>query len=199
MVLHFYDRKSRFFRHHHGIVLRMHVTADDFRLYFQKRFESSDRLPKCFDCTQIFQITYIWRWIKTVIHTDTERVLKFSTDGKHLSPIWCGNHKRKWCVPSGTTDHIWFILIKIHHGIICPNANFAVMGQHTITKSGQFGFRFLIISADWRAGSIATCHHQKFRHFDSVIIGKYQKLHRCIREHHSHFRVTRSHRRAEDF
>ena len=127
MVLHFYDRKSKFFRYHHGIVLWMHITADEFRLYFQKRFKPSDCFPKCFDCTQIFQISHIWRWIKTVIHTYAERILKLSTDGKHLSPIWCGNHERKWCITSGTTDHIWFILIKIHHGIVRPDANFSVM------------------------------------------------------------------------
>ena len=84
MVLHFYDRKSKFFRHHHGIVLRMHVTADDFRLYFQKRFKSSNRLPKCFDCTQIFQISHIWRGIKTTVHTDAKRIFQLTANRKHL-------------------------------------------------------------------------------------------------------------------
>ena len=127
MMLHFHHRKSQFFRDHHRIVLWMHITAYNLRFYFQQCFHPSYSLPKCFYRSQIFQISDIWRRIKSVIHTNAKRILEFSTNGKHLSPIRCGNHERKRCITSGTANHIWFIFIKIHDRIICPDAYLTVM------------------------------------------------------------------------
>ena len=135
MMLHFHHRKSQFFRYHHGIVLWMHITAYDLRFYFQECFQPSYSLLKCFYRSQIFQISDIWRRIKAVIHTDAKRILELSTNGKHLPPIWCGNHKRKGCIPSGTANHIWFILIKIHYRIVRADTDLAIMGQHTVAES----------------------------------------------------------------
>ena len=176
----------------------MHITAYDLRLHFQQCFQSSDCLTKCFYCPQIFQVSHIWGRIKTVIHTDAEGVFEFSTDCEHLSLIWCGNHKRKWCITSGTADHIWFILIKIHYRIVCADTDLAVMGQHAVAESRQFCLCFPIVTTDRRTGYISTGHYQKFRHFNPVIIRKDQKLYRCIWQHHTDFWIARCHGWTED-
>ena len=199
MMLHFHHRKSQFFRDHHRIVLWMHITAYNLRFYFQQCFHPSYSLPKCFYRSQIFQISDIWRRIKSVIHTNAKRILEFSTNGKHLSSIWCGNHKRKRCIPSGPSDHIWSVLIKIHYRIVRTDTDLAVMGQHAVAESGQFCLCFLIITTDWRTRSISTGHYQKFRHFNSVIICKNQKLYWCIRQHYTNFGIARCYGRTEDF
>ena len=77
MMLHFHHRKSQFFRDHHRIVLWMHITAYNLRFYFQQCFHPSYSLPKCFYRSQIFQISDIWRRIKSVIHTNA-KVVKIS-------------------------------------------------------------------------------------------------------------------------
>ncbi len=112
MMLHFHHRKSQFFRDHHRIVLWMHITAYNLRLYFQQCFHPSDSLLKCFYRSQIFQISDIWGRIKSVIHTNAEEFLS-SPPCASTCPPWCGNHKRKRCIPSGTSDHIGF----------CPHKN----------------------------------------------------------------------------
>jgi len=46
---------------------------------------------------------------------------------EHLSFPVCFCHKRQRCIASGTPDHVRFISVKIHHRIICPYPDFAVM------------------------------------------------------------------------
>ena len=112
MMLHFHHRKSQFFRDHHRIVPLDAYHSIQSPVLLPAVFPSFLQSPEVLLPSQIFQISDIWRRIKSVIHTNAKRILEFSTNGKHLSSIWCGNHKRKRCIPSGTSDHIWSVLIK---------------------------------------------------------------------------------------
>ena len=87
--------------------------------------------------------------LRNAAENDYDCAMQLDADGQHLPLIWCGNHKRKRSIPSGTADHIWFLFIKIHHGIICPNADLTVMRQHTVTKTRKLRLCLLVITADW--------------------------------------------------
>ena len=133
MVLHFQNRKPYFLCHYCRIIFRMKITDNHLRLNFQKSFQPSHRFFQGFYSPKIFQIPHIWGWIKAVVHTNAESILKLSTCCDHLSAPWCGNHKRKRCIATGAADHIRLPLIKIHHRIVCPDADLPVMRKNAVT------------------------------------------------------------------
>ena len=73
------------------------------------------------------------------------------------------------------------------------------MGKHTVAQTGKLLNRFFVLPADRCTRCISTGHNQKRRHPDSIIIGKEQKLYRCIRQHYSNLWITRCNTFAKCF
>ena len=126
----------------------MKITDHYLRLHLQKCFQPPDRFLQGFYRSKILQISHIRGRIKTVIHTNTEGVLKFSTCCDHLALPGCGNHKRQRRIPAGTADHIGFTLIEIHHRIVGPDTYLPVVGKNAVTEMGKLLCRLRIIFMD---------------------------------------------------
>ena len=100
-------------------------------------------------------------------------------------------HDRQRCEATAAANHIGTAIQPVHDGVIGPDADLAVVGQHEIGKAAEGVDGSRIIPADRSARRIAAGHDEGIRHRHTVRIVEQQHLDRCIREHDANLRVAR--------
>ena len=83
-MLHPQNRKPKLLCHYCGIIFRVKITDHYLRLHLQKCFQPPDRLLQALPFEDPQDLPHKEK-DKTVIHTNAEGVLKFSTCCDHLA------------------------------------------------------------------------------------------------------------------
>ena len=190
MMLDGNDGQPHFLSYCCRIIPGMKITGHTGRLYPEKCFHPGNSIAQGLYGPDISHIPDIRRQIIEPVPGEAETVFQFSSQCQD-SPLFPSIEKRQRGIAAGTAYHIGTATVPVHNRIISPQTDPPVMAENGITHALQFLPCLFLVVAYGSSRCIGTGHDQRFRHLQSVVVGKEEQMKRRIREHNAQKGILR--------
>ena len=158
--------------------------------YPEKCFHPGNSIAQGLYGPDISHIPDIRRQIIEPVPGEAETVFQFSSQCQD-SPLFPSIEKRQRGIAAGTAYHIGTATVPVHNRIISPQTDPPVVAENGITHALQFLPCLFLVVAYGSSRCIGTGHDQRFRHLQSVVVGKEEQMKRRIREHNAQKGILR--------